>query len=79
MKLEGLYFCNMYICLNTQKNHEREFFMIFSFKKYLSYKGAKLTVKEEKEKVPEKIVGEIIEGNFPNLGKEIVTQVWDMQ
>ena len=34
---------------------------------------------EEKEKVPEKIVGEILGGNFPNLGKEIVTEVWEMQ
>ena len=34
---------------------------------------------EEKEKVPEKIVGEIPGGNFPNLGKEIVTEVWEMQ
>lgn len=57
MKLKGLYFCNMYICLNTRKNHDREFLMIFSFKKYLSYKGAKLRVKEEKKKVPMKIFG----------------------
>lgn len=57
MKLKGLYFCNMYICLNTQKNHDREFLMIFSFKKYLLYKGAKLTVKEEKKKVAMKIFG----------------------
>lgn len=56
MKLKGLYFCNMYICLNTQKNHDREFLMIFSFKKYLSYKGTKLTV-EEKKKVAMKIFG----------------------
>ena len=34
-----------------------EFLMIFSFKKYLSYKGAKLTVKEETKKVPMKIFG----------------------
>ena len=34
---------------------------------------------EEKEKVSEKIVGEILGGNFPNLGKEIVTEVWEMQ
>ena len=53
MKLKGLYFCNMYICLNTRKNHDRE----FSLKKYLSYKGAKLRVKEEKKKVPMKIFG----------------------
>ena len=31
--------------------------MIFSFKKYLSYKGAKLRVEEEKKKVPTKIFG----------------------
>ena len=30
---------------------------------------------EEREKVPEKIFEETIVENFPNMGKEIVTQV----
>ena len=34
---------------------------------------------EEKEKEPEKISEEIIGENFPNMGKEIVTQVQEAQ
>ena len=34
---------------------------------------------EEKEKRPEKIFEEIIVKNFPNMGKEIVTQVKEVQ
>ena len=34
---------------------------------------------EEKEKGPEKIFEEIIVENFPNMGKEIVTQVREVQ
>ena len=34
---------------------------------------------EEREKKPEKIFEEIIAGKFPNLGKEIVTQVQEAQ
>ena len=34
---------------------------------------------EEKEKVSEKIFEEIIVGNFPNVGKEIATQVQEAQ
>ena len=37
------------------------------------YKG------EEREKGPEKIFEEIIVENFPNMGKEIATQVQDAQ
>ena len=36
-------------------------------------------VPEEKEKGPEKIFEEIIVKNFPNMGKEIVTQVQEVQ
>ena len=36
-------------------------------------------VLEEKEKGPEKILEEIIVENFPNMGKEIVTQVQEVQ
>ena len=34
---------------------------------------------EEREKGPEKIVEEIIVKNFPNMGKEIATQVQEVQ
>ena len=34
---------------------------------------------EEREKVPEKIFEEIIVKNFPNMGKEIATQVQEAQ
>ena len=34
---------------------------------------------EEREKRPEKIVEEIIVKNFPNMGKEIATQVQEVQ
>ena len=34
---------------------------------------------EEREKGPEKIFEEIIDENFPNMGKEIVTQVQEAQ
>ena len=34
---------------------------------------------EEKEKGPEKIFEEIIVENFPNMGKEIATQVQEVQ
>ena len=34
---------------------------------------------EEREKEPEKISQEIIAENFPNLGKEIVAQVQEVQ
>ena len=34
---------------------------------------------DEREKGPEKIFEEIIPENFPNMGKEIFTQVQDMQ
>ena len=34
---------------------------------------------EEKEKGPEKIFEEIIVKNFPNMGKEIATQVQEAQ
>ena len=34
---------------------------------------------EEREKVPEKIFEEIIVKNFPNMGKEIDTQVQEVQ
>ena len=34
---------------------------------------------EEKEKGPEKILEEIIVENFPNMGKEIATQVQEVQ
>ena len=34
---------------------------------------------EEKEKGPEKIFKEIIDENFPNMGKEIVNQVQEAQ
>ena len=34
---------------------------------------------EEKEKGPEKISEEIIVKNFPNMGKEIATQVQEVQ
>ena len=34
---------------------------------------------EERKKVPEKIFEEIIAENFPNMGKEIVTQVQEAQ
>ena len=34
---------------------------------------------EEREKGPEKIFEEIIVENFPNMGKEIATQVQEMQ
>ena len=34
---------------------------------------------EEREKGPEKIFEEIIVGNFPNMGKEITTQVQEAQ
>ena len=33
----------------------------------------------EEEKDPEKISDEIISKKFPNMGKETVTQVWEMQ
>ena len=36
-------------------------------------------VPEEREKGPEKIFEEIIIENFPNLGKEIATQVYEAQ
>ena len=35
--------------------------------------------REEREKGPEKIFEEIILKNFPNMGKEIATQVQEMQ
>ena len=34
---------------------------------------------KEREKGPEKIFEEIIAGNFPNMGKETVTQVQEAQ
>ena len=34
---------------------------------------------KEREKGPEKIFEEIIAGNFPNIGKETVTQVQEAQ
>ena len=34
---------------------------------------------EEKEKGPEKIFEEIVVKNFPNMGKEIATQVQEVQ
>ena len=34
---------------------------------------------EEKEKGPEKILEEVIVENFPNMGKEIATQVQEAQ
>ena len=34
---------------------------------------------EEREKGPEKILEEIIVRNFPNMGKEIATQVQEVQ
>ena len=34
---------------------------------------------EEKKKGPDKIFEEIIAGNFPNMGKEIVKQVQEVQ
>ena len=34
---------------------------------------------EEREKGPEKIIEEIIEKKFPNMGKEIATQVQEAQ
>ena len=34
---------------------------------------------EEREKGPEKIFEEIIDENFPNMGKEIVNQVQEAQ
>ena len=34
---------------------------------------------EEKEKVPEKILENIIGKNFPNIGKDIVTQVQEVE
>ena len=34
---------------------------------------------EEREKGPEKIFEEIIVNNFPNMGKEITTQVQELQ
>ena len=34
---------------------------------------------EEREKVPEKIFAEIIVENFPNMGKEMATQVQEAQ
>ena len=34
---------------------------------------------EEREKGPEKIIEEIIAENFPNMGKEIATQVQEAQ
>ena len=34
---------------------------------------------EEKEKGPEKICAEIIVKNFPNMGKEVATQVQEVQ
>ena len=34
---------------------------------------------EEKEKGPEKIFKEVIDENFPNMGKEIVNQVQEAQ
>ena len=34
---------------------------------------------EEREKEPEKIFEEIIVGNFPNMGKEIATQIQEVQ
>ena len=34
---------------------------------------------EEKEKVPEKIFENIIGKNFPNMGKDIVTQVQEVE
>ena len=36
-------------------------------------------IKEEKEKVPEKIFENIIVKNFPKVGKEIVTQVEEVE
>ena len=35
--------------------------------------------KEERDKGPQKILEEVIAKNFPNMGKEIVTQVQEMQ
>ena len=34
---------------------------------------------EEREKVPEKIFEEIIAENFPNMGKELLTQIQEAQ
>ena len=34
---------------------------------------------QKREKGPEKIFEEIIDGNFPNMGKEIATQVQEVQ
>ena len=38
-----------------------------------------VTEEEEREKGPEKICGEIIVENFPNIGKEVATQVQEAQ
>ena len=38
-----------------------------------------ITEEEERGKGPEKIFEVIIAENFPNLGKETVTQVWEAQ
>ena len=38
-----------------------------------------VTEEEEKEKVSEKIFEEVIIENFPNMGKEIATQVQEVQ
>ena len=61
------------------KRNEKSFRDLWDNIKHIHTQIIGVSEEEEKEKVPEKIVGEIIEGNFPNLGKEIVTQVWDMQ
>ena len=42
---------------------------------YSHYRGSR----RRTEKGPEKIFGEIIVGNFPNMGKEIATQVQEVQ
>ena len=34
---------------------------------------------EEREEGPEKIFEDIIAENFPNMGKEIVNQIWEAQ
>ena len=47
----------------------------FTFIKRL-FKGI---IEEEKEKVPEKIFENIIVKNFPNVGKDIVTQVQEVE
>ena len=70
---------------NVEKNKEKRMKRNESLRELLEHLKCtnihiiRVPEREDREKMPKKIFEEIIAENFPNMGKESFTQIWEAQ